>query len=172
MCLLEGPKCTEKGLNEIALHHIWNIRNLVLYQTISSFFIRQETGFQVLKDPASSRSVFIRKADSSDAIIHVSQPSDCLLLQTDHIKYCVRTLSVWFDYRFIDSVNGPSERQSPDMWEEALNHLLRTFRPSWCFLHNGCQYTGIPEGHRLRFEDGTAYEAYWNKAHTCLNTIE
>ena len=105
MCLLEGRESTEKDLNEIALYHIWNIRNLVLHLTISSFFIRQETGFQVLKDPASSRSVFIRKADSSDAYISVSQPSDCLLLHTDHVRCGVGNLSVTFDYQFSNSVN-------------------------------------------------------------------
>ena len=169
MCLLEGPKCTEKGLNEIALYHIWNIRNLVLYLTISSFFIRQETGFQVLKDPASSRSVFIKKADSIDAIIKVSQPSDCLLLHTDHVRCGVGNLYVTFDYRFINSVNGPSEQQSPDVWQEALNHLLNTFRPELCFLHNGHQPTAIPDGHSIQLEDGTSFGAYWNEAQSILS---
>ena len=169
MCLLEGRESTEKNLNEIALYHIWNIRNLVLYLTISSFFIRQETGFQVLKDPASSRSVLIRKADSSDAYVEVSQPSDCLLLHTDHVRCGVGNLYVTFDYPFINSVNGPSEQQSPDVWQEALNHLLNTFRPELCFLHNGHQPTAIPDGHSIQLEDGTSFGAYWNEAQSILS---
>ena len=126
----------------------------------------------MLKDPASSRSVFIEKADSSDAIIWVSQPSDCFLLRTDHVRCGLGKLSVMFDYLFSKSVNGPSEQQSPDVWQEALNHLLNTFRPEWCFLHNGHHYTGIPDGHRVKLHDGTSYGAYWNKDQSLLSIMK
>ena len=123
----------------------------------------------MLKDPASSRSVLIRKADSSDAIIGVSQPSDCLLLHTDHVRCGVGNLYVTFDNLFTNSVNGPSEQQPPDMWQEALNHLLNTFRPTWCYFYNGRQSTGIPDGHSVQLEDGTSYGAYWNEDQSHLS---
>ena len=135
-------------------------------------FIRQEPGFQVIKDPASSRSVFIMIADSTEAIIEVSQPSDCLLLQTDHVKCGVETLWVLVDCKFINSVNGPLEQQSSHMWKEALIHLLRTFRPTLCFLDIIPQYTGIPDGYRVLLEDGTLYGAYWNEAQSLLRIMK
>ena len=126
----------------------------------------------MLRDPASSRSVFIRKADSTKAIIDASQPSDCLLLHPDHIRCGVGTLWVLIDCQFINSVNGPPEQQSSDNWKRALNHLLRTFRPSMCFMDNPHHPKYIFDGHRVQVEDGTSYGTYWNEADSLLCIIK
>ena len=119
-----------------------------------------------MKDPDSSRSVFITRAEGTRADFDVSQPSDCLLLQRDHIQCShVYILTVGFDNRLTKNINGPPELQSPDTWKEALHHLLDTYRPILCVvLTNGSQ-TGIQDGHQVELTDGISYRGYWNEFH-------
>ena len=139
------------------------------YLTFSVSF-RLEPGFQQVKDNDSSRSVFITQAEGRNAVIEVSQPSDCLLLQRDHVQ-CnyVHMLTMWFDYRFTNKVNGPPELQSPDTWKEALHHLLDTYRPPWLYLHTRESHTGIENGHKVELADGTSYSGFWNESHSLLS---
>ena len=82
-----------------------------------------------MKDTDSSRSVFIVRAGGNGAVIEVSQPSDCLLLQRDSVQ-CdhLERLVVLFGDTFINNIKGPPEPQSTDTWKEALHHLLNPLR--------------------------------------------
>ena len=152
-----------------------------------------------MKDPDSSRSVFITLAEGNAAVIDVSQPSDCLLLQRDHVQ-CSRLdwLVVWFDYMFTNNINGTPEHQSPETWKKAIHHLIDTYRPSRLYLLTRGSHTGIENGHKVELSDGTyrpdrcyvytrrfntgieeghqveladeeCYRAYWNMTHDELS---
>ena len=130
---------------------------------------RLEPGFQQLKDPDSSRSVFITRVQYNEPVIQVSQPSDCLLLQRNHVR-CkhVNSLTVLFGYDFINHINGPPELQSPDTWKEALHHLLDTYRPTYFNLHARESHTGFENGHKVDLANGTSYSGFWNESHSLL----
>ena len=142
---------------------------LYFYLTFCVSF-RLDPGFQQVKDPNSSRSVFITRAEGNEAIIGVSQPSDCLLLMRDHVQ-CnhVHSLSMWFAYRFTNYVNGPPKLQSPHTWKEALHHLLDTYRPTYLFLDTNGSHTGIENGHKTDLSDGTSYISFWNESQNLLS---
>ena len=125
-----------------------------------------------MKDPDSSRSVFITCAEGNEASIEVSQPSDCLLLQRDHVQ-CnyVHSLSMWFGYAFTHNINGPPELQPPDTWKEALHHLLDTYRPTRLDLHTRGTHTGIENGHKVELSDGTSYISFWDESQDLLSII-
>ena len=125
-----------------------------------------------MKDPDSSRSVFIVSAQGNEVIIEVSQPSDCLLLQRDHVQCSqVESLTIAFGFDFTTKVNGPSELQSPDTWKEALHHLLNTYRPTYCDLTITGSQTGIQDGHQVDLTDGTSYKGYWNESKYILHIV-
>ena len=127
-------------------------------------------GFQQVKDPDSSRSVFILRSEGNVADIEVSQPSDCLLLQRDHVQCShLQQLTVWFGYSFTNNMNGPPELQSPDTWKEALHHLLDTYRPPRLYLLTRGSHTGIENGHKVELSDGTSYSGFWNESQSILS---
>ena len=139
------------------------------YLTFSVSF-RLEPGFQQVKDPDSSRSVFITRPEGNEADIEVSQPSDCLLLQREHVLCShLEQLTVWFDYAFTHNVNGPPELQPPDTWKEALHHLLETYRPPKLYLHTCESHTGIENGQKVDSADGTSYISFWNESQSLLS---
>ena len=139
------------------------------FLTFCAFF-RLDLGFQQVKDPDSSRSVFITRVEGNLAVIEVSQPSDCLLLQRDHVQCSdLELLIMWFDYRFTNNINGPSELQPPDTWKEALHHLLNTYRHRYLFLHTRGTHTGIENGHKVDLADGTSYSGFWNESQSILS---
>ena len=131
---------------------------------------RLEPGFQQVKDPDSSRSVFITSAEANEADIEVSQPSDCLLLQRDHVQCShLEELTVCVGYGFTNNINGPPEPQTPDTWKEALHHLLDTYRPTYLFLDTNGSHTGIENGHKVELADGTSYISFWNESQSLLS---
>ena len=139
------------------------------YLTFSVSF-RLEPGFQQVKDPDSSRSVFITRPEGNEAVIEVSQPSDCLLLQREHVLCnSVHLLTMGFNYRFTNYVNGPPKLQSLDTWKEALHHLLETYRPTYLFLNTNGSHTGIENGHKVDSADGTSYISFWNESQSLLS---
>ena len=130
---------------------------------------RLKPGFQQVKDPDSSRSVFITRAEGTRADVDVSQASDCLLLQRDHVQCShVDVLTVGFDYGLTNNINGLPEPQSPDTWKKALHHLLDTYRPTYCFILTNGSQTGFQDGHQVDLADGTSYRGFWNKSHSKL----
>ena len=115
-----------------------------------------------MKDPHSSRSVLITIADGKKVEVDVSQPSDCLLLQREHVQRTEIDLLVYFGHESIETINGPSEHQPPETWQQALHHLLDTYRPGQCYVHTEGFSTGIEDGHQVELADGKCYRAYWN----------
>ena len=109
-------------------------------------------------------------AECNEAVIEVSQLSDCLLLQRDHIQ-CnhVNSLTVWCGFSFMYNINGPPELQSPDTWKEALHHLLDTYRPPQLSLPTRGSHTGIENGHKVELSDGTSYSGFWNESQSLLS---
>ena len=123
-----------------------------------------------MKDSDSSRSVLIMKAEGNEAIIEVSQPSDCLLLQRDHVQCShVDILNVWFDNSFTNNINGLPKLQSSDTWKEALHHILDTYGPRHCTIL--ASHTGIQDGHQVDLADGTSYRGFWNGSHKQLSIV-
>ena len=144
-----------------------NFKNYLYLTSCASF--RLYPGFHQVKDPDSSRSVFIISAEGNEAVIQVSQPSDCLLLQRDHVQCShLEELTVCVGYDFTNNINGPPELQSPDTWKEALHHLLDTYRPCWLYLHTCESHTGIENGHKVELADGTSYSGFWNESQSLL----
>ena len=119
-----------------------------------------------MKDLHSSRSVFITKADGTTVEVEVSQPSDCLFLRRDHV-WCAEVdyLIVYFGDTFVKTINGPSEHQPPETWQQALHHLLDTYRPAQCYVNTEGFNTGIEDGHQVELADGKCYRAYLNMTH-------
>ena len=104
-----------------------------------------------------------------EASIAASQPSDCHFLQRDHIQCSeVNELTVWFGYKFTESINGPCQSQPTNKWKKALHYLLDTYRPSKCHFNSGNLETGIDDHHSVKLEDETLYLAYWNRSKTVL----
>ena len=123
-----------------------------------------------MKDHHSSRSVFITKADGTRVQVGVSQPSDCLLLQRDHVCCTkVDNLHVYFGDTFTETINGPSEHQPPETWQQALHHLLDTYKPAECYVYTEGFSTGIEDGHQVELADGECYRAYWNMTRDLLS---
>ena len=144
---------------------------LKTYLYLTSYLsFRLVPGFQQVKDPDSSRSVFILGAECNEAVIEVSQPSDCLLLQRDHVQCsCLEELNVWFDHRLTYNINGPPELQSPETWKKAIHHLLNTYRPSRLYLLTRGSHTGVENGHKVELSDGTSYRSFWNESQSVLS---
>ena len=130
---------------------------------------RQEQGFKRVKIPGSSRSAFVINVVDNYALLHISQPNDCVFLQRNAVECSqVTDLTVDFDDCFTNDINEPVEQQPHDTWKEALHHLLNTYRPTWCNMKTGNSDTGIEDGHKVQLADGTSYGAYWNQSHSVL----
>ena len=127
-----------------------------------------------MKDPVSSRSVFVTRNDNDETIVMVSQPSDCLLLQRHHVQDSeVKSLAVEFNVKPIEQSDKPSDQQQfPDTWKKAIYHILNTYRPTFCYLYTGHYQTGVANGHEVQTMDGTSYGAYWNESQSLLSIRE
>ena len=92
--------------------------------------------------------------------IDVSQPSDCLVLRRDHIQCSqVDDLSVWFDCKFINTLNGPVTLQPPETWQKALYHLFNAYTPTSCKIKTRGINTGIQDGYQVELAEGIRYTA-------------
>ena len=134
---------------------------------------RSRPGFKEVIIPDSPRSVFITMAEKEEAKIEVVQPSDCLVLQRQHID-CkkIDQLSVYFESGFINMIYGQAQKQSSEIWKKALHHLLNTYRPDICFLNTGGSHTGIDNEYKIVVSDGPGYIAYWNELQTILSIVQ
>ena len=112
---------------------------------------------------ASGRSAFITEAQGYAATIEVNQPSDCLALQRDHIA-CTEAndIHVWFGYKFTSNINGPEYLESSEVWQNALHHLLNTYKPRYCYIYTGGAETGLGEVVRVKVETQQCYRGSWN----------
>ena len=108
-----------------------------------------EPGFQQLRLNGSWRSAFVTKAEDGTAHIKVSQPSDCLALQREHVVCTdILVIVVQFGDRFTSQINGPQHPEPPEVWQTALYHLLNTYKPRYCYIYTGGAETGLAQ----RFE--------------------
>ena len=109
-----------------------------------------EPGFQQLRLNGSWRSAFVTKAEGGLAHIKVSQPSDCLALQREHVVCTdILVIVVQFGDRFTSEINGPAQPESPEVWQTALYHLLNTYEPKYCNIDTGGAETGLAQKFEL-----------------------
>ena len=147
-------------------YDIFLITLKILYFLTFCVSLRLKPGFHQVKAPDSDMPVFIVRVEGNRADIEVSQPSDCLLLQRDHVQSIyVGELTVGFGYDFTNEI------QSPDTWKEALHHILDTYRPTQFNFHTLGSHTGIEDGHKVDLADGTSYRSFWNESKSVLSII-
>ena len=121
---------------------------------------------------ASGRSAFVTTAQGQTATIEVSQPSDCLALQKEHIACTeVDDIDVWFGYKFTSNVNGPSHPESSEEWHKALHHLLNTYKPRLCYIYTKGTETGLGEEVNVEVEGHQRYRGFWDDKHHVLSLI-
>ena len=121
---------------------------------------------------ASGRSAFVTKVHGDTATIVVNQPSDCLALQRDHIACTeVDDIHVWFGYQFTSVVNGPEQPESSEVWQEALHHLLNTYKPDECYIYTGGTETGLGAEVNMEVEEHQRYRGFWDDKKHVLSLI-
>ena len=97
---------------------------------------RNEKGFQNVKNTRCDRSILVFKTPHARAVILASQPSDCLLLQKDHIQCAsIDVLIVRFDEPSTYTINGPAHPETLEDWQNAIQHLLSTYQPQRAYVH-------------------------------------
>ena len=117
---------------------------------------------------ASGRSAFIVEAQRKTARIVVNQASDCLAFQREHIVCTkVDSIKVSIGYKFASEINGPEQPESPEVWETALNHLLNTYKPTYCYIRTGGTVTGLEE--KVDVETQGSYRGFWDDKHDELS---
>ena len=133
---------------------------------LNLLFGRLRPGFQPVKVKDSSRPAFVLKADGGEAIIAVNQPSDCLSLQRENVM-CgeVDSIDVWFGF------HGPAQPESPEVWQEALQHLLNTYKPRYCYIRTRGAETGLGEDVRVEVQGHGCYRGFWNNIQHVLSLI-
>ena len=117
----------------------------------------------------TSRSAFVVLAEGNEAHIQVSQPSDCLALERQHV--CCHTLyhlDVWLGARYVTTINGSAKQQPIDTWKVVFHHLLNTYRPTWCYIHALDLLDKIDDGFKVKLHDDTLYVALWNESRSVL----
>ena len=83
-----------------------------------------------MKNPSNDRYIFVFEAVDTKAVIGASQPSDCLLLQRDHIQCAsIDDLIVGFNATYLYPINGPAHPETLEDWLGAIQHLLSTYQP-------------------------------------------
>ena len=110
------------------------------------------------------------KANDLLAHIKVSQPSDCLALQREHL-FCtdIVSIDVWIGSKFTLHVNGPSHPEPPEVWQKALQHLLNTYDPEQCYIHTDDTQTGLGDEVRVQTESNSVYVGFWSKTRGVLS---
>ena len=118
----------------------------------------------------SGRSAFVSEEVHGEATVLVSQPSDCLALQVDHIVCTeVDTIDVWFGYNFTSQINGPEHPEPPGVWQTALHHLLSTYKPRYCYIHTGGTETGLDEEVNVVISQQESFSGFWDDEHDVLS---
>ena len=121
-----------------------------------------------MKVPASERSAFINEIEDGKVTIEVHQPSDCLALLRNYVR-CdeVHIIHVWIGYKLTSQINGPTESESPEVWQTAVHHLLNTYKPHYCHIYCNGAETGLEEDIEVQDEAQGCYRGFWDdKQHT------
>ena len=133
-------------------------------------FIRLGLGFRHVRVTGSGRLAFVIKAEGDNALLAVNQPSDCMALQRQHVLCSeVDSIDVWFGYRFTSRINGPVQPESPEVWRTAVQHLLNTYQPRFCYIYTGGTETGLPDEVRVEVDDKRCYRGFWDDKRLVLS---
>ena len=137
-----------------------------------NLLLRLEAGFKQVTVCGSGRSAFVTKAEGCVASIKVSQPSDCLALQREHVVITdTLAIQVWIGYHFTSVVNGPSQTEPSEVWQKALQHLLNTYNPEKCYIHSDDTKTGLGDEVRVQTKSNRVYNGFWNENQQVLSLI-
>ena len=132
--------------------------------------IRLNPGFRDVRVTGSGRLAFVTKAEGDEANIDVTQPSDCMALQRQHVVCSeVDSIDVWFGYSLTSRINGPKHPESPEVWQTAVHHLLNTYQPRLCYIHTGGTETGLPDEVRMEVDDKICYRGFWDDKERVLS---
>ena len=137
-----------------------------------NLLLRLEAGFKQVTVCGSGRSAFVTKAEGRVASIKVSQPSDCLALQREHVVITdTLAIQVWIGYHFTSVVNGPSQPEPPEVRQTALQHLLNIYDPKKCLIYTYDTKTGLGDEVRVQTNSNKVYNGFWNKNQQVLSLI-
>ena len=129
---------------------------------------RFKQGSSSVKIPKSSRTAEIYFTSHNKVIFSVKEPSDCLTLEQFHIpNEEVDELHVTFNPEL--PRNGQCEDNVSEIWKEVVDHLLKTFHPTVCYIERGDRYTWAIEDITIDLDDGRSYQPFWNNDHTILS---
>ena len=112
------------------------------------------------------------KADGNSAKLEMSIPSDSKGLKRDHIQ-CKQldALHVLVGSGFTQSVSGKATQEPPNVWHEAVEHILTTFKPSCCYIQVVNTESVEKAASKLELSDGTAYHSFRNPQNNILSII-
>ena len=98
------------------------------------------------------------EAVDTKAQICASQPSDCLLLQRDHIQCAsISDLIVGFNATYLYPINGPAHPETLEDWQGAIQHLLSTYQPRYVKMFFGDHRPGMQREFTLNVRDDVSY---------------
>ena len=119
----------------------------------------------------SDRIAFVTESENI-VVIHVSQPSDCLILQRDHVVCAdIVTIKVHFGDKFTSGINGSLEPESSEVWQTALQHLLNTYKPFLCYIFTNSTETGLDDEVRVQTGSNRLYNGFWNENRSVLSFL-
>ena len=155
----------------IKIHNIsFDVRRKVIPDIHFVLSIRLDPGFRRVRVNGSGRWAFVIKAEGDEALIGVTQPSDCMALLRQHVV-CSEgdCISVGFGYRFTLMINGPEKPESPEVWQTAVHHLLNTYQPRYCYIHTKGTETGLPDNVRMEVDGKRCYRGFWDDKQQMLS---
>ena len=122
-----------------------------------------------MKSPSKDRYILVCKAVDTGAEILASQPSDCHLLQRDHVQCTtVDDLTVRFDNPSMHDINGPAHPETLEDWPCAIQHLLSTYQPQRVYMFLGDLRPGMQREFSLNVTEGEAYTCLMARNHDIL----
>ena len=132
--------------------------------------IRLDLGFRHVRVTGSGRLAFVTKAEGNITLIAVTQPSDCMVLQRQHVVCSkVDCIDVFFGYKFTSKINGPEQPESPEVWQTAVHHLLNTYQPLYCYIYTGGTETGLPDEVTVEVDNKRCYMGFWDDKQRVLS---
>ena len=151
----------------VAIVNYFTVKNIIKREVVSNMrhlvFIRLDPGFRHVRVTGSGRLAFVTKAVGDYAKIEVNQPSDCMVLQRQHVVCSkVDCIDVFFGYKFTSWINGPEQPESPEVWHTAVHHILNTYQPRFCYIHTGSTETGLPDEVTVEVDGKRCYRGFWD----------